>query len=85
MNDKNDQMKKDAQKKQMQDRMDLAKDKAKLEGHKAEEKMSDLNKDIKKDWQHTKNVADEKLTETKNTLDEERLKAKHRWEEKTGK
>lgn len=71
--------------KQWEDRVDLAKDKAKLEQHKVEQKADDVNSDMKEDWKHTKNVAKEKMTEAKNSIDETAQKAKHRWDEKLGK
>ena len=57
MNTKDD---KNPRVKQWEDRADIAKSKAKLEQHKAEERVDDMNDDMKEDWKHAKNVAKEK-------------------------
>ncbi|GEM_PF-4723492 len=81
----NDELKKEAREKQWEDRAEIAKNKAKLEGHKAQETVSEWNDDMKQDWKHAKNVADEKATEAKHSMEEAGQKAKNRLDEKFGK
>lgn len=81
MDKQNEFKKQDAQRKQWEDRAEIAKNKAKLEGHKAEEKVSDWNSGSKKNWKRAENRVKEKATEAKNSLEEATQKAKHRIEE----
>ena len=85
MENQDDVKKKSAAEKQLEDKIEIAKNKAKLAQHKAEEVIDNLGDSLNENLTHAKNVATEKITEISNSVDETVQKVKNRLDEKLGK